>query len=562
MAISLRSRLSRFTPESEIEFLSHDQRKNFRKTIKILTDIVTKLEKGDNLSPNEEAMILGLTHGSEARDTRLNAGWDLLERTEANYKTKLAAMAPYDLTAYHEMINPHEPPASHHIFMCNELMKVARGETATLAMSWPPGSSKSTYASRSFAQWYMGKNPDHRVLALGNTQKFGEDEFSKPNRGALMNEDYQLAFPDVQLNPTEKGASFWRLDGWRGSYAVRGVGAGTAGLRAHLILGDDLYKNAEDAMSPTTRESVWRWWTADIMPRRLPNAPIILVNTRWFSQDVIGRLMEMAERNPESVPQPFVAINIPVQSKDSNDPLGREPGEWLWCSDQQEDGYYSIQDYVAKREGMSPSLWSALYEGIPLDQKGGFVTEDQFQRYSKPPVNKQNQTIQWTKTVISIDTAQKGQERSDYTAMLVFRVGVDGSHYLVDVWRDKKPLDEIVRVMSRLMRVWQANYALIEDSGMGAQILENYKGKMPSPIIAYTPSGRGSKEFRFDAATPWIIGGKILFPETAPWLTDLINEFIAVPNGTNDDQADAFAQYTDHELKTKVGGTKPLRARI
>lgn len=893
-----RKRFNRFVPKEDVEWLDRDQRAKHRQTIKILTDLAIALEKGDTLSPAQEGLIRSATGGSDARDTRLNAAWDMLESTEFAYAEKLSKMAPHDLSAYHELINPHEPPATHHYFMCDQLMKVESGEISTLLLTQSPGSAKSAYSSRSFVQWYMGRNPDKRVLACSHTQRFGEDEFSKPNRSVLDSDAFKLAFPDVMLNPAEKGSSFWRLDGWRGSYAMRGVGAGTAGLRANLVMADDLYRNAQDALSPTIRETAWRWWNADVMSRRLPSAPTVLVNcltgdtpvtladgswkpirdiqvgdrvlthkngehsiqtverwaeqpideiievhcgngsvkcnarhpfwakpllrkqkwgepqwisagdlklgdrvlvssrretstparlstdeawliglmlgdgfisrsvvgknrnreqlytriavspriedhervqeifrkvfnielspvliqgtvrlfatsaarvgrwlhehgitiagsartkrilpwifdqpeeirralfdgfmfadghinsrhgsitlcnkaltqdiralgqslgyrmttvrtyrqtstlpgrsekftstrhrvtfsvnvkseesfyfkgvtkleakspekvydiqvsethnfiadgivvsnTLWHSEDVASRIRTLAEKNPAAVAQPFVFINIPVIAE-KDDPIGRAEGEWLWCKDQQEDGFYSIQDYITKRDSMPPSMWSALYLGQPLDKQGDFIAEDEFQRYERPPINRRNAQIEWTKTVMSIDTAAKGSERSDYTAILTFRVGTDGRHYLVDVWRGKESMEKVIRVMSRLMRLWQVNYAIIEDTGMGVQILENYQGKLPSPLVKYTPSGKGSKDFRFDAAAPWITAGKVLFPTTSPWIHDFINELVAFPNGSNDDQVDAFAQYTDTEFKLRSGGTKPLRMR-
>lgn len=756
------------------------------------------------------------------------------------------------------------------------------------------------------------EHPSHLFLVTRgyipthNSQKFVEDEFSKPNRTAIDSDAFRLAFPDVALNPAEKSASFWRLDGWRGSYACRGALAGTSGLRAKIVLADDLFKNAQDAMSSVVRENIWRWWTADVMSRRLPNAPTVLVNcltaetpvlrgdgswtpiselkvgddlwtydketgepsvqvvehwaeqpedkiyevhtgngmvrcngkhpfwarkyrykgkwddpcwinaedlcvsdkvlhggqregssearltedeawvlglffgdgcvstgkgrapwfcdqyitrlsvsnkpydqqyiqqrinatfgvdfrfveqktaggtsarfetntvrtakwldahgvkiagsahtkrvpewmfdqprvirqafvdglihadghrassgqvsitlcneglirdlrtllvglgikattarryeqystlpgrkekyhsvryrvtyrdgntysdafywkgvtkvvdtktrekvydiqvskthnfvadhivvsnTLWHSEDIPGRMKRLYEDNPKSVPLPFEFINIPAQAG-TDDPLGREEGEWLWCVDQQEDGFYTITDYLTKRSMTTPAMWSALYQGEPLDQQGEYIHEDQFQRYDRPPVNREGRKIEWTKTVMSVDCASKGKERSDYTAILIFRQGVDGLHYLVDVWRQKEPLETIIRTMSRMMRHWQVNYAIVEDSGMGAQILENYAGKMPSPMLPYVPAGKGSKDFRFDAAVPWITSGKILFPKNAPWLIEFINELVAFPNAANDDQADAFSQYTANELKFRKGGTRPLKVRI
>lgn len=434
-----------------------------------------------------------------------------------------------------------------HLFLCGKSMTPTHN---------------STYASRTFAQWTFGRNPDWRILACGHSQKFVEDEFSKPNRNAINSDLFRLAFPDVSLNPLEKGSSFWRLDGWRGSYACRGALAGASGLRAKLILADDLFKNAADAMSEVIRGNIWRWWSTDIMSRRLPGAPIVLVNTLWHSEDVPGKIKKMYEEDPTTVNGPFEFINIPAEAGATDEYLGRAPGEWLWCSDQQEDGFYSIQDYLTKRASMPPSMWSALYLGQPLDKFGDFISEDQFQRYDKPPMNRENKPVEWTKTVLSADLAAKGKERSDYSVLMVFRQHIDGTHYLVDVWRGKESLEQIIRKMSRMMRVWQVNYGIIEDSGMGAQILENYAGKTPAPLIPYVPAGKGSKDFRFDNACPWITSGRILFPKEAPWLADFINELVSFPNGTYDDQVDAFSQYTDNELKLKVGGSKKLRMGV
>lgn len=556
MSEHVKRRLKRFAPKASIEWLDRDQRKEHRKTITTLTDVATVLERGDELSPPQEAFVRAFAQ-SEARDTQLNAMWDMLERTELAYYNKLAGMAPHDLTAYHELMNPHEPPAHHHYFLCDHLMKVEAGEIMTLIVALPPGAAKSTYSSRSFAQWCLGRNPDWRVLACGHTQKFTEDEFSKPTRSAIDSELYRMAFPDVFLNPTEKGASFWRLNGWRGSYACRGALAGTSGLRAKIVLADDLFKNAADAMSGVVRDNIWRWWTADVMSRRLPNAPVVLVNTLWHTDDVPNRLKKLAEENPEAIPQPFVFINVPAQAEE-DDVLGRKPGEWLWCKEQQEDGFYTIKDYETKRATMPPSLWSALYLGKPLDKMGDYISEDQFTRYDKPPINRVNEKIEWSKTVMSIDMAQKGAERSDYTAILIFRVGVDGTHYLVDAYRSKEIFDKQVRIISKLMRIWEVNYAVVEEAGMGVQLIQNYQGKLPAPIVKYVPAGKGSKEFRFDAAAPWISTGRVMFPKNASWITDFINELVAFPNGANDDWVDAFSQYCDHEFKSRRGGTKKL----
>jgi predicted phage terminase large subunit-like protein len=546
------SRFDRFVPKSDVKWLTHEQRASHRKTIGVLQTILNKLERREQLTEPEEALVFQLCQ-SHSFDTRVNAAVEMLDKTEENYYGMLARMGPHDLTAYHEFMNPHEPPAPHHAWLCDHLMKVESGEIQLLAVAMPPGSAKSTYASRSFAQWYMGRNPDKRVLATGHSQKFAEDEFSKPNRNAMNTEEYRKVFEDVFVSQTEKSASFWRLSGgWRGLYTVRGALAGVSGVRANLLLGDDFYKHAQDALSQVVNDSIWRWFSTDLMSRRLPAAPIVLVNTRWTSHDVVGQLEQKNKDEPQSIPQPAVFLNISAQAGD-NDILGREEGEWLW------EDFYGAQHYETLRATMPPGLWSALYLGKPMDQQGDFVSEEDFQRFETIPVNKEGEKIQYTRCIMSVDTSQKSNERSDYCAIGIFRKRIDGVHCLVDVWRGKKPLEQIIRIMKRLMEAWGVHACIIEDAGMGSQILENYAGKLPAALIPYLPGPRSSKDFRFDAAAPWITAGKIQFPKQAPWLTDFINELVAYPNGENDDQVDMLSQYCDNQVKIRSGGVKKLR---
>jgi hypothetical protein len=64
-------------------------------------------------------------------------------------------------------------PASHHQLLIAELEKVARGETPRLAVFMPPGSAKSTYASKLFAAWFMA-NASGNVLAASHTLELAE----------------------------------------------------------------------------------------------------------------------------------------------------------------------------------------------------------------------------------------------------------------------------------------------------------------------------------------------------------------------------------------------------
>ena len=406
----------------------------------------------------------------------------------------------------------------------------------------------STYGSRSFVQWVMGRNPDWPILSAAHSQLFTNNEFSKPNRDAIDSDLYRMVFPDIFLSENDKSADYWKLDQFKGKYYAKGAGAGISGIRAMLTDIDDPIRSAEDAASEVIREKLWRWMTADVMSRRLPGARLVLIMTRWHSEDPAGMIQKAHEENPGSISGPVEIINIPAQAG-ADDPLGREEGKWLW------EDFYGAQHYESLRLTMPPSMWSSLYMGTPLDKFGEYISEDQFHRYDSFPTD----PAKIRKTVISVDTAQKATDRSNPTAITVWRQGIDGSHYMLDAIKLKAKMDDVIRVLSKLATSYSANYILIEDAGFGSQILQNYQGKMPCPLVEFAAASKSSKDFMFENAATYITSGIVKFPKQAAWLTDFVNELVAFPTGAEDDYVDSFSQYVTHAIKSFRGGTRKLK---
>ncbi len=561
MAEIIQMRTRRLIHPDDVPWMTIDERLAARREIKRYTDIAAIIEERQELNPEQAELMEALT-GSTNLDTWANCAFDTTDRVAADYYAKLRLMAQHDLTAYHEYMNPDEFPAPHHIWLCDKLMKVESGLIKTFFLSAPPGSAKSSYGSRSFVQWSMGRNPNWKVLMGGYNQTFSDNEFSKPNRDALLSEKFREIFPDVFVSETDRAMDSWKLDGTRGKYYSRGANAGVAGVRANLTNLDDPIGKAETAKSPTERDKLWRWMTTDILPRRLPNNRLVIIATRWMSDDIIGRLEALYKENPTALIGPVEIINLPAQAGE-NDPLGRQPGEWLWEKNSDGSPHYTAQHYETLRLTMPAGDWSALYMGIPLDLHGDFVSEDQFQRYDTYPQNIAGQPNQIAKTVVSVDTAQTANERSDFTAITVWRKGVDNIHYLVYAERVKQRMELVIPLLNRIASNWSANYFLIENAGFGSQIIQNYQGKMVCPIVEFSPHSRSSKAFGFEAAVPYIMTGLCKFPKMAPWLADFINELVAFTgdDDAHDDYVDSFSQYILHMNKQKRGGTKKLKFR-
>jgi predicted phage terminase large subunit-like protein len=552
----LRARKKRLTPIQDIKWLTDAQRLKFRQDLKFLSDSIVALDDNRMLSPEAQKYFYTITGTDDIEVWLLNAEESYV-RMEKEYEESLVPMAQHSLGAYHEFMNFEEFPQIHHDLLINDLESCLAGKISTLAFSLPPGVAKSTYGSKSFVQWAMGRNPDYIFLSCGNTQRFTETTFSKPNRNTINTDRYRRVFPDIFLKEDSTAVDLWELDGFKGKYYAKSVGGSIAGIRANITVLDDPIGNAQIANSATERENHKRWLFADVLSRRLPNNRLIMIATRWHSEDLIGCVKAAYEKNPEAVMGPVKVVNIPAQYNGGDvDPLGRSLGEYIWRFNKDGSEHYSNEHYESLKLTMPASEWSALYQGIPLDKSGDYVSENDFARYDDVPVNPKEDGVTdkarlIRRTFVSIDTAQKGKEKSNFTAMTVWRQTQDGRLYLLEPARTKLKMDDIIKETNRLAEAWKCDFILLENAAMGTQIIENYSGKMYCPIVEYNPASKGSKEFAFEAAVPYVKSGRVLFPRRAPMLVDYFSELIAFPSGQYDDWVDSTSQAVLYSLKAR-----------
>ena len=66
-------------------------------------------------------------------------------------------------------------------------------------------------------------------------------------------------------------------------------------------------------------------------------------------------------------------------------------------------------------------------------------------------------------------------------------------------------------------------------------------------------SATQSKEARANIQTPKFESGRVLLPETAPWLSEFEAELLAFPAGRHDDQVDSIVQALAYEHVEKGG---------
>jgi predicted phage terminase large subunit-like protein len=473
------------------------------------------------------------------------------DTTEAEYRRKLLKYAPRSLSCFAEYMFPDEPPAHHHEFMCEKLEGIESREIMRMMISMPPGHAKSRYCSIIFPAWYMGKHPKHKYIQGGYGQEFVEKNFGMKVKGIIETTLFLDVFPGLAVNNELKANGYWGLVGTDGKlkgralgeYVTRGVGQGIAGFRANCAGLDDPYANRKEAESPAKIKEVYDWFSADLTPRLLPNSPLFVVATRWTTRDLCSTIEEW---NKEKRGIPWDIINLPAIATQPIDILGRSQGDPLWPE------FYDSAHLLNLISVLPPRDWNSLYMGSPVDEEGGTLKGSMIQTYDTV-IAKENVR----RTVLSVDCANKNNERADYSVITVWQECHDRRHYLIDVVRRRVEFGDLVKMIDETARKHNANAILVEDKGAGTQYIQTRAGLAPAPVIPIEP-GANSKEFRFDAVTPMFEAGEVLLPKLAPWMADYTRELMTFPDAAHDDQVDSTSQYLSWARRSRAGGTRKL----
>lgn len=150
---------------------------------------------------------------------------------------------------------------------------------------------------------------------------------------------------------------------------------------------------------------------------------------------------------------------------------------------------------------------------------------------------------------ISLDTAQKDKDTSDYSAAVVVELLPDYRIAVRDVWRDKLTFPDLLTAIEGMAARWNYDGKLqgiiIEDRSSGTSAAQslNAASHLSVPVVAFLPNG--SKVERARQASIWCARDCVLLPHpgvSVPWLYAFEGEITDFPMVANDDQADAFSQ--------------------
>jgi len=452
-------------------------------------------------------------------------------------------------------------PARHHRYLCECLQAVADGRIKRLIVLMPPGSAKSTYASKLFPAWLLGAELAGRrrgrfnLIGASNTQDLA-DSFSRDVQNyARDNADilrYRLRSDAVARWWTEADSlpSEIALPGIegrveRGIYRAAGVGGTITGHRADGGLIDDPIRSREDADSEGLREKQWNWLLTSMRTRLKPGGFVVLILTHWHEDDMAARAV-LRQPGLWHVVRMCAVAEDPAAFVEANDvfatipdPLGRRPGEWLWDDD---DYAYAAElkavydEYElsgAKRD------WAALYQQRPAPAEGILFNLSRLGYVETMPVGVMARWRAWDLAA----TEKLGSNDPDWTAGVKMAKLNDGQIIVEDVVRERRT-PEVIRAVIRAtaeMDGVSCRISIPQDPGQaGKEQAASYVKHLEGFRVDVSPES-GDKTTRAEPFISQVNVGNVKLLRGG-WNGAYRNELAGFGAGGHDDQVDASSR--------------------
>lgn len=392
-----------------------------------------------------------------------------------------------------------------------------------LIINIPPRYMKSIAVSVAWPAWVLGKQPSAKFLASSYSDKLSL-KHSVDCRLVVQSRWYRRAFPGVQLvkDQNEKSKFVTTARGHRIATSTGGTATGEGG---DFLIVDDPH-DPRRAESTVEREKTLEWFDQTFYSRLndKKNGVIVVVMQRLHEKDLSGHLL--AQGGWEHLKVPAVAESKTIIDFGSISKV-REPGDILHPA---REGTAEIEK---TKKALGTYGFAGQYQQEPVPAEGGMIKKPWVSRYRTPPANP-------IRIVQSWDTAYKPGQLNDPSVCTTW-AETKLAYYLLDVWRDRVEYPRLKSTVKSLAEKWNPSAVLIEDKASGQSLIQELRETTRLPVVAIEPEG--DKLTRMSAQSAKFEAGKVIIPESAPWLPDYERELFTFPLAEHDDQVDSTSQF-------------------
>lgn len=308
------------------------------------------------------------------------------------------------------------------IQLCNEFQEFLSSDEKVMIVNEPPRHGKSRTAGN-LVEWVLGKDQTQKIMT-GSYNETLSTMFSKNVRNSIMEEKgdqykpvFSDVFPGVTIKRGDGAMNLWSLDGGYNNYLATSPTGTATGFGCSLMIIDDLIKNAEEANNEAVKEKHWEWFTNTMLSRLEEGGKIIIIMTRWASDDLAGRALEHYKQQGVKIRHISMKALIDKETKQ------------MLCPE-----ILSYKSYMDKTRAMGEDIASANYQQEPIDLKGRLYSS--FKTYTDIPKDNKGNPL-FTAIKSYCDTADEGD---DYLCNIIYGV-YRKEAYALDIYYTKEPME-------------------------------------------------------------------------------------------------------------------------
>lgn len=425
--------------------------------------------------------------------------------------------------------------APHIRILADELTEIFLGYKNNLCVAMPPRHSKTSVVTLAFPLWLIFQDPNLNILIVNAEASLSENfgirlrEFIKLY-GAIFN----VYLSDVKHSSTH--IKFCDKNGvlYKGAIRLVGSNGSITGQDADYLILDDIYKGFSD-ITPTLLDKKIEWFKTMITQRREPQTKLLILNTRWASNDLTGYLKE-------NHPNEYSFLSFPAIKKD---------GSPLWAE------RYSIEFLKQQLTEMGERLFSSIYQQKPLDETGSFFNLDNVIFHDEKFDFAGKRLLGCRSWDLAYSDESKGISRDSSAGVLMYLAN-ENEYIITDIEHGQYG-EYLKQHLKSVAEKDSSNITILIESGTvgGASkflykeyrsYLKGYRTHQSEPIGA-----------KVDRATPFrqaILDGKIhVYLTNENVRGEFIKQLRSFPLGKHDDIVDACA-YAFNWLKRRGGRSK------
>lgn len=332
--------------------------------------------------------------------------------------------------------------------LCNGLQEFVESDEEVCIVNIPPRHGKSRTAGN-LVEWCLGNDPTYKIMT-GSYNETLSTMFSKNVRNSIQEKKadeskpvFSDVFPGVEIKYGDGAMNLWSLEGGYNNYLATSPTGTATGFGCNLMIIDDLIKSALEANNATVLENHWSWFTDTMLSRLEEGGKIIVIMTRWHSEDLAGRVLEWCQNSNKKYRH--------IKDKALLDPTKR----LMLCPE-----ILSYESYKDKTSAMGEDIASANYNQEPIDLKGRLYTK--FKTYEDIPRDFNGKQL-FTEVKNYTDTADEG---SDYLCSITYGV-YNMEAYVLDIIYTQEAMEHTEGKVAKMLFDHRVNIADIESNNGG-----------------------------------------------------------------------------------------------